>query len=52
MMFRHFETGGDGRAPMTPAPRRTDSLDATDRRLLWALRRLVDSLNRMTENIS
>lgn len=41
MMFRHFETGGDGWAPMTPAPRRTDSLDATDRRLLWALRRLA-----------
>jgi len=52
MMFRHFETGGDGRAPITQAPRRAFSLDATDRRLLWALRRLVDSLNRMTQNIS
>ncbi len=38
MMFRHFETGNE---QGWPAPRRTDNLCATDRRLLWALRRLA-----------
>jgi hypothetical protein len=38
MMFRHFETGGD---QGWPAPRRIDHLDTTDRRLLWAMRRLA-----------
>jgi hypothetical protein len=38
MMFRHFETGGD---QSWPAPRRIDHLDITDRRMLWALRRLA-----------
>lgn len=38
MMFRQFEAGDDR---WWPAPRRTDNLCATDRRLLWALRRLA-----------
>jgi hypothetical protein len=38
MMFKHFETGGE---QWWPAPRRIDHLDTTDRRLLWALRRLA-----------
>ncbi len=41
MMFGQFETGAGGWRPMIPAPGRTESLGVTDRRLLWALRRLA-----------
>ena len=41
MMFGQFENAGDGWPPLMPVPRHTASLGITDRRLLWALRRLA-----------